>query len=103
MADPRTETELDAEPGVPDPTPEEAARLLAAARRAREDAAAGRVYRTGREGLEALLARFDEAEASGRAGDPTAVDAVIRGAVADGLLRPAGADSDGDAEAPPPP
>ncbi|HEX2325281.1 MAG TPA: hypothetical protein VHQ00_07760 [Chloroflexota bacterium] len=40
---------------MPDPTPEEAARLLAAVRRAREDAAAGRVYRTSEAGLRAFL------------------------------------------------
>jgi hypothetical protein len=57
MADPRTETELDAEPetGGPDPTPAEAARLRESIRRAREDLAAGRVYRTSEEGLRAFL------------------------------------------------
>jgi hypothetical protein len=63
VAEPRADAEPDVQPGVPDPTPEEAARLLASARRAREDAAAGRVYRVD----EAFLQRLgDAAEAAGR-------------------------------------
>jgi hypothetical protein len=50
MADPRAETETEL-------SPDEAARLLEAARRAEADLAAGRVYRTSEEGLEALLAK----------------------------------------------
>jgi hypothetical protein len=104
MADPRPETDIEPETEL---SPEQAARLLAAVQRAREDAAAGRVYRTGRAGLEALLARFDQAGVSGRDGDPEAVDAVIAGAIADGLLHPASDPGDladtGDAEASPRP
>lgn len=48
MADPQTETEITL-------SPEEEARLLEAVRRARADAAAGRVYRTSEAGLRALL------------------------------------------------
>ncbi len=62
---------------------------LEALRRAEEDAAAGRVYRTGRAGLEALLARFELAGVSARNGQSDEVDRVIEEAIADGLLRPA--------------
>ena len=83
MADPRTETELDAEPGVPDPTPEEAVRLLAAARRAREDAAAGRVYRVD----EAFLRRLiDAAGGGGRPLTRTEVTAFLDAALERGEI-----------------
>lgn len=48
MADPRTEMETDL-------TPDEEARLLEAVRRAADDRAAGRVYRTSEAGLRAFL------------------------------------------------
>lgn len=76
----------------PDPVesdPEWRRAQLEALRRADEDAAAGRVYRTGRAGLEALLARFELAGVSARKDQSDEVDRIIEEAVADGLLRPA--------------
>jgi hypothetical protein len=92
MADPRTETELDADPGVPDPTPEEAARLLAAVRRAQEDAAAGRVYRTSEEGLRAVLRHAERLRTPGTQEDGARrpvpdVEEAVREAVEQGLKR----------------
>ncbi|MDQ3699569.1 MAG: hypothetical protein M3442_01465 [Chloroflexota bacterium] len=76
----------------PDPVesdPEWRRAQLEAVRRAEQDAAAGRVYRTGRAGLEALLARFELAGVTTRNGQSDAADRVIEEAIADGLLRPA--------------
>jgi hypothetical protein len=50
------------EPEAPEVTPEEEAQLLAAARRAREDLAAGRVYRVDESFLERLAAAAAAAE-----------------------------------------
>ncbi len=73
MTDQHTET-------VTDVNPDEVARLMAAARRAREDAAAGRVYRLGEDDLLAL------AGAAGRPLTREEVDAWARRRVAEGPI-----------------
>ncbi len=76
MADQYTETETG-------PHPEEVDRLLAAVRRAREDVAAGRVYRLGEADL---LALASVAEAGGRPLTREEVDAWARRRVAEGSI-----------------
>lgn len=95
-----TDQRLDIEPGVPDPTPEEAARLLAAARRAREDTAAGRVYRVDEAFLQRLL---DVAEAAGRPLTRAEVTAFADAALARGEIEraPVGATAPAPADAAP--
>lgn len=76
MTDQHPETETDL-------SPDEAARVLAAVRRAHEDAAAGRVYRLGEADL---LALADVAEAAGRPLTREEVDAWARRRVAEGAI-----------------
>lgn len=76
MTDQYTEAETDL-------NPDEATRLLEAARRAREDVAAGRVYRLGEDDL---LALAGVAEAAGRPLTREEVDAWARGRVAEGAI-----------------
>jgi hypothetical protein len=92
MTDQHTETETDL-------NPDEAARLLEAARRARGDLEAGRVYRTSEEGLEAFLKEigprfgFPVVDEQGRALQPIGESVVfteeqrVRLAVEYGLKR----------------
>jgi hypothetical protein len=88
MADPRTETDTE-----PDLSPDEAAQLLESARRAQEDIAAGRVYRTSEEGLRAVLRhaerlRRGEADGpNGRPRPPLGVDEAVREAIEAGLQK----------------
>jgi hypothetical protein len=88
MADPRTETDTE-----PDLSPDEAAQLLESARRAQEDIAAGRVYRTSEEGLRAVLRhaeRLRRGEADGPNGSPRPpldIDEAVREAIEAGLQK----------------